>query len=482
MARTIIVVEETTTLPTMAVESLSLSNYLAQYPKKTDKKVRVLNLCDYSRYLSSGYYCSLLAEARQHQVIPSVKKLNEFRKHAKDVLYIRKEQCRGMDLPDAQQHLIVLGVSKDIPKVFADKIYVHFELPIMVCEITEDHDILMCRIVHAQYSFLDDAQKEFAHSVILSQASQQQWFKPVRTKKYRWKLAILANPEESHAPSNQGALKRFKRAGHLLGIDVDIVDAARLLDIEVYDGLFIRETTAINHHTYELAIAAEASDLIVMDDPTSILRCCNKVFLHDAFTYQNIPSLKTLIIADNQTHAIEDIENELGYPVVLKLPESAFSKGVYKAKDRFELQLKLTELFAQSALVIVQEYLKTDFDWRIGVLNGRAIYACKYMMARGHWQIYNHSSKRFSEGGFSAMGTFEVPKRVLNAAIKAAGIIGNGLYGVDIKEADGRAYVLEVNDNPSIDHGVEDAYLGNELYMLIMNEFLRRFEARGLSY
>ena len=133
----------------------------------------------------------------------------------------------------------------------------------------------------------------------------------------------------------------------------------------------------------------------------------------------------------------------------------------------------------ESALVLAQEYLFTEFDWRIGVLNGRAIYACRYYMARNHWQIYNHSSSRNFSGGFDALPTFEVPRHVLQAALKSAAVVGNGLYGIDIKEVDGKAYVLEVNDNPSIDHGVEDAYLGEELYMQIMSEFLRRFEQRG---
>jgi glutathione synthase/RimK-type ligase-like ATP-grasp enzyme len=129
--------------------------------------------------------------------------------------------------------------------------------------------------------------------------------------------------------------------------------------------------------------------------------------------------------------------------------------------------------------VLAQEYLYTDFDWRIGVLNGRALYACRYYMARNHWQIYNHGSSRFFSGGFDAMATFEVPRRVLQAALKAASVVGTGLYGIDVKEVDGRAYVLEVNDNPSLDHGVEDHYLGEELYMQIMAEFLRRMELRG---
>ena len=41
------------------------------------RNLRVLNLCRSYRYLSVGYYCSLLAEARRHRVIPSVRTLND---------------------------------------------------------------------------------------------------------------------------------------------------------------------------------------------------------------------------------------------------------------------------------------------------------------------------------------------------------------------------------------------------------------------
>ena len=38
------------------------------------------------------------------------------------------------------------------------------------------------------------------------------------------------------------------------------------------------------------------------------------------------------------------------------------------------------------------------------------------------------------------------------------------------------AKVIEVNDNPSIDSSVEDAYLGDELYRIIMGDFVRRLD------
>jgi glutathione synthase/RimK-type ligase-like ATP-grasp enzyme len=292
-------------------------------------------------------------------------------------------------------------------------------------------------------------------------------------------MAILVNPEEAVPPSNEAALNRFIRAGKKLGIRAQTYSAATLPDLEHFDALFLRETTAIDHFSYRIAQEAEDRGLVVIDDPTSILRCCNKVYLHDAFNYSGVSSLRTLIISNTSKETQHQLQEELGLPFVLKMPEGSFSSGVFRIESMAEFERVATELFAGSALLLAQEYLYTPYDWRIGVLNGRALFACRYYMARNHWQIYNHGKKRNFSGGFDALPTFEVPGYVLKMALKAAAVVGNGLYGVDLKAHEKRAYVLEVNDNPSLEHGVEDAYLGEELYMQIMSEFLRRLELRG---
>lgn len=51
--------------------------------------------------------------------------------------------------------------------------------------------------------------------------------------------------------------------------------------------------------------------------------------------------------------------------------------------------------------------------------------------------------------------------------MKTANLIGDGLYGVDLKQAGDKVVVIEVNDNPNIDCGVEDVYLGDDLYKLV---------------
>ncbi|MCB1667339.1 MAG: RimK family protein [Porticoccaceae bacterium] len=479
MFKTLVVVDDN--LPTL-LESLpgaiSFEEYLRDYPKLNEPKTRIINLCDTTRYLSKGYYCSLLAEARGHSVLPSVKTINKLR--GDDNLWsIDSRLSHLVPKDDTESVLICLGkVAAPHWQKLATRIFQRHPTPLLKLKVHRVEDQRHLNLQRCSFNELSSDE----HNLLLEALedyTKSTWRKHDTGKRYRWDMAILVNHNETVPPSNKGAITRFVKAAAKLGINAQPVSVDDLLSIEQYDALFIRETTAIDHYTYRLARKAEENGLVVLDDPDSILRCCNKVYLHDAFNYQKVPSLSTRVINSLSETSLDEIEQQFGYPLVLKMPEGSFSKGVYKIEQRQMLKEKLAELFQDSALVLAQEYLYTDHDWRVGVLNGRAIYACRYYMARNHWQIYNHGSKRFSSGNYDTLPTFEVPKTVLDAALKACKIIGSGLYGVDIKVSDNRAYVLEVNDNPSIDHKVEDAYLGEELYMQVMSEFLRRLELRG---
>jgi glutathione synthase/RimK-type ligase-like ATP-grasp enzyme len=144
------------------------------------------------------------------------------------------------------------------------------------------------------------------------------------------------------------------------------------------------------------------------------------------------------------------------------------------------LEERLDEILKESDLAIAQEYMPSDFDWRIGVLDGKPLYACKYFMARGHWQIYNWGSdtKKGQEGDFATMPVADAPPFIVEAALKAVhAIVGDqGLFGVDVKEFEGKPYVIEVNECPNIDHGVEDVTLGDELYRAIIGSLKRSIE------
>src|SRR5262249_23145034 len=181
---------------------------------------------------------------------------------------------------------------------------------------------------------------------------------------------------------------------------------------------FIRETTAVNHHTYRFSRRAVAEGLVVIDDPESIVRCSNKVFLAEALEANGIRAPRTLIVHKDN---IEDIPLYVGFPCVLKQPDSAFSLGVMRVDEPEELEPKGREMLGRSDLVIAQEYLPSSFDWRVGVLDNKALFVCKYHMVKGHWQIAKNDGnggRRY--GRVEAVSFSDAPASVVRAGVKAA--------------------------------------------------------------
>ena len=192
-----------------------------------------------------------------------------------------------------------------------------------------------------------------------------------------------------------------------------------------------------------------------------------------------IPAPKTIIVSKENK---DTLEKELGLPIVLKQPDSSFSQGVIKANNTEELKANVDMLLSDSDLIIAQEFRYSDFDWRIGILDKEPIFACKYFMAKDHWQIYNWKGKQDDKyGNFEAVPIYNVPKNIMKMALKAANLIGDGLYGVDLKQIGNEAFVIELNDNPSIENGVEDQIMKEHLYHTIMRSFKERIEKLRFS-
>ena len=463
---------------------ISFSDYLNIKGESLVNIKRVINLCNSEKYLGHGYYCSLLAAARGHRVLPTVHAINDLKSRQLYLMQFGEVKELKLTPPsegesDKVTFKIFFGTTKDERlRQLSRRIFEKVSLPIMEATLQHKGNWSLKNLRPITINSLsEDEQTEFAEA--LDKFSQQLWKKTRTQKQHRWDMAILVNPEEKLPPSDEKALQKLIKAGKKLGIDAEFITSKDSNRIGEYDALFIRETTEINHHTYRMARRAQLEGLVVIDDPISILRCCNKVFLVDAFRRNKVPTLKSLVIQNKDRHVVSSLEAEFQYPIILKIPNGSFSRGVHKVKNREELKEKLKELFEESSLLLAQEYVYTEFDWRIGMLNNKPLFANRYYMAKDHWQIYNHASKGNKSGAFDSMPTFEVPKVVLDAAIKAAHVIGDGFYGIDIKQVGNAAYVIEVNDNPNVDYQVEDAYIGDELYMQIMGEFSRRLENRG---
>jgi glutathione synthase/RimK-type ligase-like ATP-grasp enzyme len=87
------------------------------------------------------------------------------------------------------------------------------------------------------------------------------------------------------------------------------------------------------------------------------------------------------------------------------------------------------------------------------------------------------SEKQQQEGEVQCIAVDQAPSGLLKTALKATALIGKSLYGVDMKEVDGKFYVIEINDNPNIDSGIEDKILKEKLYSTVMDVFLNKIKS-----
>lgn len=458
------------------------NQYLTHQNDTTRNKSKIINLCEKHAYQSTGYYVSLLGQARKDKVIPSILTIQDFNtktsKHLIETEY-REDIQKALKILTSDTFELSVYFGRNLAKHYdqlCKKFYNLIPMPLFrvyfkkskqsIWHITKINTLTVADIPEQHHGFLTEtAEKNFSNLKILTH----------KKKRYLCSVAMLVNPKEKHAPSNKAALQKFIKAGEKLGIDVVPIQKESIKTIPEYDGLFIRETTAVNHHTYQFSRRALSEELIVIDDPISILRCSNKVFLADMLKNSHLKSPNTNIILKNNW---QETLGNLTYPIILKQPDSAFSIGVIKVENEHSCISALTKLFKDSDLIIAQQYMPSAYDWRIGILDHEVLFACRYYMAKNHWQIYNWDSDSENEGDFDTVALSCVPEKVITAAKKACKLIGDGLYGVDIKYINETPYIIEINDNPNIDHKIEDAILGDELYLKIMNTFLTRIRRK----
>jgi glutathione synthase/RimK-type ligase-like ATP-grasp enzyme len=206
-----------------------------------------------------------------------------------------------------------------------------------------------------------------------------------------------------------------------------------------------------------------------------MIRCTNKVFLMELLGQNQVPTPPTVIIAEDSD--LTKAMDELGLPLVVKIPDGSFSRGVHKVESQVEFKRVADELFEETDLLLAQKFLPTEFDWRVGVLAGEPLFVCQYRMAPGHWQIVKYRADGSSrEGGFRTFELDQAPRELIDIAVRAARPIGDGFYGVDIKQTDSGFVVMEVNDNPNLEHGIEDQVGKDEIWTRLLKWFIERFE------
>jgi glutathione synthase/RimK-type ligase-like ATP-grasp enzyme len=461
---------------------LTAPRYLAESENAPDTDIQVLNLCRTVRYQGRGYYVSLVAQARGHLPLPSVRTVEDLKAKAYvEALETQLEALVRETLRHDESDRFELDVyfgrdPAERHQALAEQLFASVRAPLLRALFgraggrwrLESVQAISLADVPAQHrASLLEATKAFIAGTSPA---------PKRSAAGKPRIAILWDPDEPHQPSNPEALQRLVAAAPRVGLEAELITLDAIERLPEFDALFNRASPEVDGISYEFVRRAEALGMPVVDDPDSILKCTNKVYMHELMSRQRIAQPLTLIVHRGN---LDQVVQTLGLPCVLKLPDSGFGLDVVKIESEDRLRQEAERFFKVSELIVAQEWMPTGFDWRVGVYDGRPLFVCKYFMAPGHWKVNQVAEgQRLIEGESTTMSVGEAPAEVVDMAVRAANMVGRGLYGVDLKQVEDRCYLIEVNCNPNIDAGVEDEVLGDVLYREVLGVFARRIAER----
>ncbi|MCA9271190.1 MAG: RimK-like ATPgrasp N-terminal domain-containing protein, partial [Planctomycetales bacterium] len=238
------------------VEVVEARNYLTDKAYNELRGAKVINLCRSYRYQSTGYYVSLLAEARGHKPQPSVATLQDIKTQA----VIR---LAGDDL-DAliQKSLAPIKSEKFTLSIYfghnmarrydrlALQLYHQFQSPLLRATFAKSPTGWTLRRVRT-ISASDVPEHHWPF--VIAQATEH--FRGrrggvKRRARSRFDMAILHNPADPQPPSDEKALQKFIKAAAALGISAELITRDEYGQLAEYDALFIRDTTYVNSYTY----------------------------------------------------------------------------------------------------------------------------------------------------------------------------------------------------------------------------------------
>jgi glutathione synthase/RimK-type ligase-like ATP-grasp enzyme len=268
------------------------------------------------------------------------------------------------------------------------------------------------------------------------------------------------------------ALIKLRDSAEGMGHTVYFIFPVEIAKIGKVDALFIRSRTDPMNISFVAAKMAELRGIPVIDDPASIQICSDKVnmYLHLMEEGVRIPETVFVRKGEMTEKTARDLFRKLGSPLVLKEPSTSFSLRVEKVHGVPEF-LKTGKRFIKlSDWMVAQKFIESDFDWRVGVLDGEVLYACQYIIPQETFKIQATVNGHLIYCAVKGVPLDRVPGPVLDTAVAAARAVGRGLYGVDIKDRDGIPFVIEVNDNPSLEGGEDEQSPG--LYRKIIGHLL----------
>ena len=212
-------------------------------------------------------------------------------------------------------------------------------------------------------------------------------------------------------------------------------------DYKMPELVFLRGTSGENNFNLTLLRQFEELLIPVINTPDSIENAKDKLLTSQLLASYGIPITRTLMF--RRPVNVKTVEEQIGFPCVIKITTGSRGFGVYlcKTEDEFESLMQFVISFNKNKTLIIQEYIgeRVGEDLRVMVVGGKVIGTMK-----------RKSNKDFraniSQGGSGEV--YPLNDEVEFLARESAKILGLDIAGVDLL-FDKRGFrVCEVNSNP----------------------------------
>ncbi len=271
------------------------------------------------------------------------------------------------------------------------------------------------------------------------------------------KIAILSNGNANY--STKRLVEEAKKHGHQVRVikykncylslnekSPDIFYKGKKLP--KYDVIIPRIANYMTRYGSAIVRQFEMQGVWTASSSIAIMRARDKLRSQQILTKAGIDTPKTLV--SRNTTDIDDLLEQIGLPVIIKLASSTHGNGVVLAETKKAAKSALQAFYLyneEGTNILLQEYVKESAgtDIRAFVVGSRVVASMKRQSLDDDFRSNLHKGG----GGVSIKLTAEENR----IAVKAARAMGLHIAGVDLMRSNRGPLVLEVNASPGF--GVE---------------------------
>jgi RimK family alpha-L-glutamate ligase len=218
------------------------------------------------------------------------------------------------------------------------------------------------------------------------------------------------------------------------------------------DKTFIIARRGVVFHRYSLNIMTrlERYRFCFLNERNAIETCEDKYMTTLRLEESKIPTPETSLVPTE--NMIDLAHEQVGgkFPVVVKTLNGTQGKGVFIVNEYKALKSTLQAIWSvgDGVEMMLQKYIKSEYDVRIHVLGDEVIAAMKRVVVDNDFRSNVHLGGKTMK--------YKPTKEIKELAIKSAKSVKCKWAGVDIMfDSKGNPYVLEVNASPGTD-GIEE--------------------------